>query len=239
VNPSRSHPPRSAAFTLLEVILALAVSAIVLSVISTVFFGALQLRNRTSAAFDELLPLQNALTVMKRDLGSVLPTGGTFAGSLQTVPGTDATALLSAFGQGEPVSPVLHTASGRLSEFSPFGDVQKVVYFLIDATNYPAVGKDLVRVVSRNLTPAATEEVSTQWLMAGVESVRFQYLDNTAWTESWDSTTSSNLPAAIKVQIVLATEPDQENPYFQAPVELVVPIVVQAPAAVASTGGTP
>lgn len=217
----RRNSRMNRAFTLMEVLLALAVSAIVLSVVSSVFFGALQLRNRTARAFDDLLPLQHAVTVIRRDLTALLPPGGTFAGELQSTPGTtDPT--LNLFAGGQPVSPVLHTASGLVDAFTLFGDVQRVAYYLVDPTNGVTQGRDLVRVVARNLLPATVDQPASQWLMSGVETVRFQYLDGTVWTENWDSTTSSNLPLAVRVQIVPATEPDRENLYFQAPVELVV-----------------
>ena len=217
----RRNSTRQQAFTLMEVLLALAVSGIVLSVISSVFFGALQLRNRTARGFEDVLPLQHAVTVIKRDLAALLPPGGVFAGTLESTPGT-ADPTLNLFAGGQQVSPVLHTASGQVDEFTLFGDVQRVAYYLVDPTNGVTQGRDLIRVVSRNLLPATVDQPASQWLMSGVETVRFQYLDGTAWAETWDSTTSSNLPLAVRVQIVLASEPDRENLYLQAPVELVV-----------------
>src|SRR3954453_5410083 len=64
------------AFTLMEVMLALAVSAIVLAAIGGVFFGALRLRDRTAAMLDETAPLYQALALIRRDFQGVLPPGG-------------------------------------------------------------------------------------------------------------------------------------------------------------------
>ncbi len=232
--------PIRAGFTLLEILLALAVSGIVLSVVTTVYFSALQLRNRTAQSFDDALPLQHAVTVMKRDLAALLPPGGTLSGELQSSPSAESMSSMNLFAGGQQVSPLLHTATGIIDDYTPFADVQRVAYYLVDPTNSYALGRDLIRVVSGNLLPATTDESSSRWLMGGVESMYFQFYDGTAWQDTWDSTTSSNLPTAIKVQLALATDGTQANDYLQEPIEIVVPVLAQAVATEsADTGGAP
>jgi type II secretion system protein J len=236
----RRAPPARAGFTLLEILLALAVSGIVLSVVTTVYFSALQLRNRTAQSFDDALPLQHAVMVMKRDLAALLPPGGTLSGELQSTPGSESMSSMNLFANGQQVSPLLHTATGFIDDYTPFADVQKVAYFLVDPTNSYALGRDLIRVVSGNLLPATTDESSSRWLMGGVESMYFQFYDGTAWLDTWDSTTSSNLPMAIKIQLALATDETQPNYYVQDPIEIVVPVLAQAVTTEsAETGGEP
>src|SRR6266699_6941856 len=70
-NPETRH-----AFTLMEVMLALAVSAIVLAGIGGVFYSALRLRERTVAMLDEAMPIHQALAVLRRDLRGALPPAG-------------------------------------------------------------------------------------------------------------------------------------------------------------------
>src|SRR5712671_3751317 len=74
-SPLASRFNTSVAFTLIEVMLALAVSAIVLAAIGGVFYSAMRLRERTSAMLDESAPLHHALTVLRRDLQGALPPG--------------------------------------------------------------------------------------------------------------------------------------------------------------------
>lgn len=230
--------PSRAAFTLLEILLVLAVSAIVLSVITTVYFNALNLRNRTAASFEEILPLQHAVTVLKRDLAGILPPGGPLAGELQSSPSAEESASMNLISGGEPVTPVLHTDTGIIAEYSPFADVQKVSYYLVAPTNQNARGRDLIRVVSANLLPAATEEATSRWIMGGVDSLRLQFYDGTSWIETWDSAVSTNLPAAIKVRLVLAADDGRPNEYDQEPIEIVVPLLMQARVTPSpSTGG--
>src|SRR4030095_10731352 len=59
---------RERAFTLLEILLALAISAIVLAGIGTVFYGAIHLRDRTAAAIEASVPITQALGIIRRDL---------------------------------------------------------------------------------------------------------------------------------------------------------------------------
>jgi general secretion pathway protein J len=230
VAPRTSHfglPRRG--FTLLEILLAVAIFAIVLLAIHVVFFGAIRLRNKTAAALDNAVPLQHALTVMRRDLANILPPGGTLSGQFQSTPTTTATnlttdTLLSL--SGRRVSPDFYTASALVDNRSPWSEVQKVAYLLVPSTNGGA-GFELVRSVSRNLLPAFDEEPEMQPLLEGVEEVYFEYYDGSTWRTEWDSTVElTPLPLAIKVQIEML--PEETASVRPAPVELLVPLVVQA-----------
>lgn len=222
-----------AAFTLIEVLLAVSVFAIVLAAINSVFFGALRLRNKTVQSFESALPLQQALALIQKDLeGMMLPTGrfgGTFTTTIQS--------LTNNLFVGERVSPDIYTTSGNVGDLARWADVQKVAYFLASPTNNNSgsKGRDLVRQVTRNLLAAGVEEPELQYLMAGIETLRFQYYEGLNWS---DTLISSNLPLGIKVQITLADD-DQSSRQIAPPVELVVPIIVQPATSESSaeTGG--
>src|ERR1044071_8715978 len=62
------HSKFSHAFTLIELILAIGVAAIVLIAVNTVFFSALRLRNATTEMVDDATPIENAITILRRDL---------------------------------------------------------------------------------------------------------------------------------------------------------------------------
>src|SRR5262245_45785382 len=72
------------AFTLIEVILALGIFAIVMAAINTAFFAALRLRQRSSEALEQALPLDYALSVLRRDLINAVPPGGVLAGDFRS-----------------------------------------------------------------------------------------------------------------------------------------------------------
>jgi len=215
---------RAGGFTLLEVLLAVVIFAIVLVAIHGVFYGAIRLRNKTTDALEEAVPLQHAVAIIKRDLASIVAPGGTLSGQLQTTP--VANTLTPSATTGQQVSPDFYTATGAINDATPWGDIQKVTYYLAEPTNN-AAGKDLLRSVSRNLLPVLTEQPEQQWLMSGVQDVTFLFYDGTEWVNSWDSTTQETpLPQAIKVQIQLVT--GQTQPVQNSPIEIVVPVDVQA-----------
>lgn len=220
----------------MEVLLAVAVCAIVILAVNTVFFGALRLRNKTAAVFDEAVPLQQAVNFIKRDLAGIqFPSSNTnnpMAGPLQTSATASLANSTDLAGGGQRVCPDLYTASAVVDDSSPYSEIQKVAYFLALPTN-GASGRDLIRSVSRNLLPAATEQPVQQWLMGGVDTVTFLYYNGTEWADSWDSTTTSNLPTAIKVQITMAMEDKSRT--ADTPVEIVVPVVVQGRSNTTST----
>jgi len=241
-----------AAFTLIEILLAVTVFSIVMVAINTVFYSALRLRNKTAEAFDRALPLQRALAVMKRDLANIVAPGGTFSGTLQstilgTAPslssstsssGTSSSSTSQTSSSGTPVtaipipgaaesSPFFYTSTGALEDTTPWADIQQVSYVLMPPTNGLAAGKDLVRCVTRNLLPVTTPDPPEQErLLGSVQDIFFLFYDGLQWQNVWDSTQTTNtLPQAIKVLIQLL--PDEGQQLAPPPVQLVVPLYVQ------------
>lgn len=189
MNMIRTVESRSA-FTLMEVLIAIAVFAIVLAAINSVFYGALKLRNKTVASLDETEPVDHAFATIRRDLANIVaPNGTNYA--LQTT-------LISQtqFGQ---ITPDMYTATGQIDGLTPWGDVQKISYGLVPSAD--GTSRDLVRLVSHNLLATTTEIPEQQWLLGGVQSIAFHYFDGTQWADVWDTTTQSNLPTAIKVDL--------------------------------------
>ncbi len=220
-----NRPTRKAvrAFTLIEVLLAVGIFAIVLFAINTVFFSALKLERATSRVVDARLPLNQAFAILQRDLQGAVPpmtnsyllprnfsTGGGRSGGL---------------GSSQAGSLEFYTTTGTLSDESPWSDLQKVRYELVPAADRAtAKGQDLVRVITRNILATTTEEESEQFLVGDVESVEFQFYNGTDWRSTWDTSASDvGLPQAVRIRIQLAAE----NPtakLSREPLELLVPI---------------
>jgi len=239
---SFGHEPRMLqhGFTLLEVLLALIVLGAVMVAVHSVFYGALQLRNKADQVFSDAIPLQHTLAMIKRDVANVAIPGGTLSGTLQTSPTTDSSSDISH--SGEQCGPTFYTASGTLSDFEPWSGMRKVTYFLTPSTN-DLPGRNLIRSVTRNLLPVAQEEYTDQTLMSGVDRLEFEFYNGTQWVQDWDSTTASStsstqsnsLPQAVRLQLTLV---NADGIIARNPVEMVVPIIVQAPTNTAvSTGG--
>lgn len=210
----------------MEILIAVVAFSIVLAAINGVYYSAIRLRNKTTANLEQALPLEHAAAIIRRDLANLVLPGGTLSGALQTSSTSN-----NVMGQA---SPSFYTSSGIIDETSPWGDVQRVSYLLIDSTNR-ANGRELVRSVSRNLLPVLQDQPEQQPLMTGLQNIAFLFYDGSQWRESWDSTTpdlttglSNSLPKAIKVQLQLLTEGTGSGRQREAPIELVVPIIVQA-----------
>ncbi|MCC7375433.1 MAG: type II secretion system protein GspJ [Verrucomicrobiales bacterium] len=218
-----SPSPRSAtsAFTLLEVILALAIAAVVLVAVNSLFYSALKLRQRSIEAIEATQPLQRTLAIIERDLANLVPPGGTFSGVLQTSP----TNLSVRPGLA---SPEFHTATGVVDDYRPWAEIQKVSYLLTQSTSTNrGSGSTLVRSVVRNLLPAAMDEYEDEWLMDGVESLTFSFYDGTQWWPTWDSTSQTpSFPLAIKVDLQPAAATRTSE--LPDPVELIIPLIVEA-----------
>jgi general secretion pathway protein J len=204
-------------FTLIEILIAVTIFAVVLAAINTVFYSAIRLRNQTTQAVEAAMPLEQALAVIQHDLANIVasPTG-MLMGPLTTISVTNAL-------QGQ-VGPDFYTSAGELDGLVPWGNIQKVDYLLAPSPS-GGLGRDLVRAVTRNLLSTTALQPETQQpLLSGVQNVTFLYYDGTQWDSSWDTPTQTNLPTAIKVQIQMA--PQSKLARLDSPLELVVPMDV-------------
>jgi type II secretion system protein J len=207
------------AFTLVEMILAVGVAALVLIVVNVVLFTALHLRDATADTVDAESPVDAAVTFLKRDLQCcVTPTNGTS----KVLSGDFRVGNISSAGVSDPVAIEMFTATGALSDSQPWGDIQRVTYELKNAADPSVPGKDLYRSVLRNLLTVSTPTVDDQFMLSGVTSVKFSCYDGAQWNDTWDTTSltsvNTNLPLAVRVDIQMAGNANAQ------PVEIVVPI---------------
>lgn len=209
-------------FTLIEMILAIGVAAIALLTVITAFFAAIHLRDATQAVVDNATPIDQAMTFLRRDLEcAVPPTNGT----TKILSGDFRVGNITSAGIGQPVAIEMYTATGKLTDDQPWGDIQRVTYELRDPTTRNAIGKDLIRSVTRNLLATAMPDVENEWMLSGVQSIAFYCFDGQQWADTWDTTgltsMNTNLPVAVRVEI----QPVGNN---LAPIEILVPIDSQS-----------
>jgi type II secretion system protein J len=226
----RFNDSTNSAFTLIEMILAIGVAAIVLIAANAVFFTALHLRNATSDAVDAASPVDQALIILRHDLQcAVTPKpGGVLSGDFKL-------GNVTSTGISDPVTAEIYTATGALSENNPWGDIQRVTYELKSSTT-GAAGMDLYRSVTRNLLTTSTPDVEDQLMIRGVASVQFSGYDGAQWNDSWDTTdmtsANTNLPVAVRVDIQLSGDKSA------SPIEILVPIDSQSRSNSTSTVGS-
>ena len=106
------------AFTLVEMILAIGVAALVLVAVNAVLFTALHLREVTTDVVDAATPVDQTFTFLRRDLQCVVtPTNGTskvLSGSFRLGNG------ISSASVSDPVAAEIFTATGALSASAPW-----------------------------------------------------------------------------------------------------------------------
>jgi type II secretion system protein J len=215
------------AFTLIEMVLAIGVAAMVLIAVNTVLFASLRLRNATADAVDAATPIDQAVTFIRRDLQCVVTPTNSPNGIPGGLSGDFRTGNVSSPGVPEPVAIEMFTATGALSANAPWADIKRVTYELKQPTDRNAVGRNLVRSVVRNLLTMTTPEVQDQLMLSGVQDIKFTCFDGAQWQDAWDTTgvtsTYTNLPLAVRVDIQMAGN----NSANAQPIEMVVPIDAQ------------
>lgn len=214
------------AFTLIEMLLTVAICAIVLLAINGVFATAIRLRDKTSEAVAEAIPVNRALEVLSRDLKGAVGPGGYLAGDFRCgVQATGATMGLS--GEAGSAGLDFYTSTGAISDAAPWGDLQEVLYQLKAPSDPDQTGMDLVRCVNRNLLATTTQTPEIQCLLRQVQTLEFECYDGSQWRTTWDtSATDTNLPLVVRVRIQLAPRPGEPSG-DQQPVEMLVPLVSQ------------
>lgn len=213
-------------FTLIEILLAVGIFAIVLFAMNTVFFSALRLERATTRAVDARQPLNQAFATLRRDLLNAVPplTNSTLL-PRNFISGGRSGGRSGGLGTAQAGGLEFYTATGLISDDAPWGDVQKVRYELVPAANPTASqGQELVRVVTRNILATTTEDEEEQLLMSDVESVEFLCYNGTDWRSTWDTSAGdTGLPLAVRIRVQLATE-NSGAKISREPIELFVPI---------------
>jgi len=207
-------------FTLLEVLVATAIFTVLVGALYSLLYGALRLREKTYEVTEAGLPKDYVALLIKRDLANIAAPVALLAGPM----------IGEKDEQGEQRFDRLefHTTSGIVNDTGPWGDIQKVEYYLTQAPEYGELeGTELVRAVTRNLLASTTEEPEEEFLLSGVQSLEFAYYDGQYWQDVWDSTAQENeTPLAVSMHIEFV--PSEEGEREKRPVDLICEIVVKA-----------
>ena len=225
------------AFTLIEMLLAVAICAIVLVAINGVFATAVRLRDKTSEAVEESLPVTRALDIMHRDLKATVGPGGILAGDFKCgaqVMG----ATMGLSGEAGSAGLDFFTSTGVISDKAPWGDLQEVFYELKAPSDRNHAGMDLVRCINRNPVLATTTQTPEIQLLirTNVQTLQFDCYDGTQWRNTWDTSAGdTNLPVAVRIRIQLVAKQGEAAGNLQ-PLEAIVPLITQTRTNLTTTG---
>ena len=206
VRHRQTHPRRRAAFTLLELLVAMFIVAI----LSLSLYASLQIAFRSKASAEAAVEpprtAATALDLIGQDLQAAAPLTAFPAQSLE-FEGVDQTDS-----RGHPGDDLqFYTVADSPLHANANGDVKGV-----ELTTVPSPdGRDhlLVRKVIRNLlsenfnaatpfTPGVNPDVEV--ICRGVGGFNLRYYNGDTWADSWDSTQEDNtIPAAVEVTLTL------------------------------------
>ncbi|MBG88542.1 MAG: hypothetical protein CMO80_16805 [Verrucomicrobiales bacterium] len=220
------------AFTLLELLVASGMFAIMMASISTAFFGAYKLRETNEADIEGQHQIRRALAIIKRDLRSAtLPsTNDTTAINVGSEDETNATVLAGAMMTDVGTAPgsqffSFYTTSGIIRTNLPWNEIQYVAYELRPSMNRETNGLDVVRTALQNLLTDTEDSRQEQVLLSGVETMLFEFFDGQTWLDYWDSTTQEpQVPQAVRATIMMVPEAGQQLGDL---ISVVAPISVQ------------
>lgn len=209
-------------FTLIEILIATLIFATIMLALNAVYYGAARLSTRATEIAIDQTAIAYAVNLMKNDFRAALPPGGVFSTNFRTD--------IQNMAHNGSVRLEFSTASGQPRLNEPWGDAQRVAYYLadpIDLSDAPVRGKELVRAVHRNLLPSVDEPPVEQWLMSGIETLQFHFYDGSQWNDTWDSESAEiPLPKAVKVRLLFSVR--EENGSAPPPLEFTAAVLAQA-----------
>jgi prepilin-type N-terminal cleavage/methylation domain-containing protein len=209
---------RRRGFTLLEIILASAIMAVIALSVFSAFRIAYQARDRALGAVGPARAGEIAMDMIRRDLESALPPKGVLSREFlgdegPEVPGTSAVRFY-AIGSNPNLSQDNNNSrygasmTGSRQQQNPMaasGSIERVDLIVRSIGGEPA----LVRSVTRNLLSSTEPPPEDEVLCRGVTGFRVRYFDGYQWSETWDSTQYDNvLPLAVEVSIELTRPRD-------------------------------
>lgn len=221
----------SGGFTLIELLLGAVITAVLLAALHAIFQGLLQGQARAYARIEMTAPRAQVVTTISRDLENMVVPNGVLSGSVVgTTDGPE---------DRRTDSLEFGTTSGRVSQNKPWGDVQKVSYYLNSPEDpEEESGAQLIRAATRNLLATDTEDQREETpLLQHVQSLQFEYYDGQIWNEAWDSTTLDNeAPRAVRMLITFVDDETGKTP-TPPPIEIVKEVAARKVTATTTTAG--
>jgi hypothetical protein len=209
---ARSRTIRSwrGGFTLLEIVIAMGMAAMLLATLYTGLFVAQRAKRSAAAAVEPARAASIAAEMVVQDLHGVLPPTGIFRGQFlgERIPGERGNADALEFyciGQDPGVTDMAMGSGadagamiGAVNEMPLAEGIRKVALVLRTDVTPPV----LVRQVTRNLLAPTAPVPEEEVICRNVRSFSVQYFDGYSWVNDWDSTTTDNvLPVAVSIRI--------------------------------------
>jgi len=206
-------------FTLLEILLASTMVALLAGSLYASLHIAFKARNSALSAVDTVRKCNLTIDLIRSDLQSAV------------LPGTSATTAISVSfvglgGSGATSSGnadlIFYASTADILPSPGIGDIKRVEYACVPSDDGQFM---LVRFITTNLLAPISPDPIEEVICRNVRAFTVMYYDGTAWQESWDSTTTSPKNALPKaVEVIIEINDDAGRP--ATPVSRVIAIPV-------------
>ena len=213
-------------FTLLELILAVTITAVVSAALFTSLSGAFRARQKIEDNLSGRDSARAVLAMMRTDLQCVPPAGGRISGVFEGVDERGA-------GNADADQLSYVTANVSLASSQDVADLRQVELRLVTTADDPDYFV-LTRRVTGNLLATVTPQPEVQVLARRIVSMNVQYFDGGEWVDEWDSAEQDNeIPQAVEIVLVtapiLSKTPEDQDDLLQT--YLTTSQIVRLPAA--------
>lgn len=198
------RPSRESGFSLIEVLVAVAVFATVSAISVGLLAGALRSKEQGEAALERLAAVQRASALLREDIGQLLPRASRTQEGL-----TDARIFAADIqgaeqirraGEGREILVLTRTGWANPGAAQPRSTIQRVVWLLEDGALY--------REVSAYPDASAGLEPRRQLIMAGLDDVSLDVLSAGRWSSQARILAGADqapvLPEAVRLRYELA-----------------------------------
>jgi len=186
---------RQKAFTLLELIVAMALMVVVAACLYSSLYTGFRARRSAAAAVEPTITAANAIELLKQDIYCAVTGDGVLAGSFLGMDSQEGKG-------GDNDSLSFYTTHLYVSDDKPYGGVGIVELVLAEDNDTDGDFYRLVRHVNTNLLSPRTLEYDEQVVCRNVRSLNFRYFDGLNWLDEWDSTAHENtLPQAVEISL--------------------------------------
>ncbi|HUS48343.1 MAG TPA: type II secretion system protein GspJ [Phycisphaerae bacterium] len=186
------------AFTLLELLAATAMTAVLAGSLYATLHTAFKARRNATSAVEQVRKAELAVELVRADIESAVVPKGILAGAFVGETGVNEA--------GQPSDTlVLHCTADGAARTEGAGDIRMVEFAF--ESDQDGKGMILLRRVTLNLLATRVEEPTAEVLCRGVRSFDLMYYDGTSWQEDWDSGAHDNtLPLAVQATLELVAE---------------------------------
>jgi type II secretion system protein J len=192
---------RARGFTLLELLVAIAILGIIAGTLYATLFAATRAQRSARSSVEPSRAAALTLEYLRQDLDGAMRPNGVLAGAFTGSSGDGAGGADSLSFYSNANVPIADAISS---------DLRKVEFVVVaDTTDGTST---LLRRVTTNLLPIGEATVREQVLCRKVAVLKYRYFDGSIWLDTWLSTGMGNvLPVAVEVTLEFTPQPDTEG----------------------------